>query len=163
MSKDVISNILLDLRAALKVQPTNQEAMAELASLIPSETISLPPASSSSYQYPYVPSPTNREYERLFSPKPKQLHPPPFSQSKADSRKLKIVAVPMTVDLPVVDFGGSVGTTTIPSTLRNRRDKEKQMSGEKKRVAATGSSSIKIKSSTIIYPSWERYVVQRVN
>ncbi|KAJ7239373.1 hypothetical protein B0H12DRAFT_80205 [Mycena haematopus] len=96
-----------DLRAILKLQPTNVEAIQELVTLLPppsptsstfaSSTDTATVSSSSSSNATAEPSHSHSElllYERLGVGKLKQPKPLPFARTRADDRKLKIVLVP---------------------------------------------------------------------
>ncbi len=108
-----------DLRAALKLQSQNTEAVNELLSLIPpvptpalipSVTATPPPPSSSSATGPSssskdsqktsnestqkTDSPDQDLFDRLGVPKPKKPKDPPFPRVRNDNRKLKIVLLP---------------------------------------------------------------------
>ncbi|KAF7335449.1 Outer envelope protein 64, chloroplastic [Mycena venus] len=107
-----------DLRAILKLQPTNTEAIEELLALVPppSPTSSLTFASctstststsSSSSRSAAEPSQSHSHshnpeqlllHERLGIGKVKPPKPLPFGRTRADDRKLKIVLVPATGD-----------------------------------------------------------------
>ncbi|KAJ7035287.1 hypothetical protein C8F04DRAFT_535322 [Mycena alexandri] len=97
-----------DLRAILKLQPTNAEAIQELLALLPPPSRGSPTAStfpssstamsSSSSQAAAASSHTGGAmaelHERLGIAKPKQPKPLPFARTRADERKLKVVIVP---------------------------------------------------------------------
>ncbi|KAJ7765859.1 hypothetical protein DFH07DRAFT_1014354 [Mycena maculata] len=77
-----------DLRALLKLQPSNTEALHELAALLPPPSpSSSPPATSSS-------DASAELYARLGLPRPKPPKAPPFPRTKMDARRLKVVLVP---------------------------------------------------------------------
>ncbi|KII84376.1 hypothetical protein PLICRDRAFT_46283 [Plicaturopsis crispa FD-325 SS-3] len=144
-----------DLRALLRIQPGNNEAMAELSALLPpvprdphihdlpadQGSSSRPPPSSSSSSARH-PVPSNHdpalEPTRLKSKPPKPL---PFERTKADDRKLRIALVPMTVDMPISSVPASSG---------------------KQKAKAKGAAA-QMRAESFMYPNWERYVVRRIS
>ncbi|KAJ6578078.1 hypothetical protein B0H19DRAFT_575094 [Mycena capillaripes] len=107
-----------DLRAILKLQPTNTEAVQELLALVPSPTSSFisagsssptastftSSASGSSSSHEPEPSssshtaePESHLHERLGIAKPKPPKALPFARTRMDERRLKIVLVPAPV------------------------------------------------------------------
>ncbi|KAI0064949.1 hypothetical protein BV25DRAFT_1799656 [Artomyces pyxidatus] len=149
-----------DLRAALRLQPTNAEALAELTSLVsPPATVALadgsaapslhraladPPGSStlspapmsstwaSAAEGPSSAAPPAQP-DRLNLAKPKAPKPLPFARCSKDDRRLKVAALPLTLDVPV----------------------DMSVVSAKGRVPAY----IEVKAETFSYPSWERYTV----
>ncbi|KAJ7503293.1 hypothetical protein B0H11DRAFT_1711054 [Mycena galericulata] len=82
-----------DLRALLKLQPTNTEALHELSTLLP------PPSTSSEPPLPTSSSSHDADaavelHVRLGLPRPKPPKAPPFARTGLDARRLKIVLVP---------------------------------------------------------------------
>ncbi|KDQ58995.1 hypothetical protein JAAARDRAFT_649876 [Jaapia argillacea MUCL 33604] len=192
-----------DYRAALKIQPNNTEALAELISLLPpdptpqkassssfssssmpsSSSSSFAPSSSSSSSFhpthsassSFSGNGSSNSLDYLRIPKSKPLKPLPFARTEADDRKLKISLTPMTIDMPVDSFfvprnpgrvasnsnangatanGGSNGKGHVNAGLGMGKGKA-QGSGWMRRKGG------KMVSETIVYPSWERYVVKR--
>lgn len=139
-----------DLRAALRVQPSNTEALEEMLSLLPSE--SSPPltplypdeATSSSVggtsTTPRSIPLSNQNHFQIPKPKsPKQL---PFGRTRADDRKLKIMSIPVMFEVPEYIPGDP------SSTWRSTR--------------AQKVKNVTTKTETFIYPSWEKYTVKQV-
>ncbi|KAJ7183662.1 hypothetical protein C8R46DRAFT_1308562 [Mycena filopes] len=89
-----------DLRAILKLQPTNTDAIEELLALLPppspSKSIASAAPSSSSSSSHAVAAPSNRPelHERLGIAKPKPPKPLPFARTRGDERRLQVVLVP---------------------------------------------------------------------
>ncbi|KAK7055910.1 Acetamidase Formamidase [Favolaschia claudopus] len=90
----------LYLRAVLKLQPTNAEAIQELLTLLPpsptSSATTFASSTSSSSNTGADASKSRQEllHERLGIGKPKLPKPLPFPRTRADDRKLRIVIVP---------------------------------------------------------------------
>ncbi|EGN99413.1 hypothetical protein SERLA73DRAFT_182385 [Serpula lacrymans var. lacrymans S7.3] len=131
-----------DLRAVLKLQPCNTEANAELWSLIPPE----PTVSASSSSYATSSSLNNASlrplalsnYSHLRVPKSK-FKQPPFSRTKGDDRKIKIVLLPTTVEL-----------ASSRSPCGNRAKAKRKAEGTD------------VKTETFAVPNWEKYVIRQV-
>ncbi|KAJ3548762.1 hypothetical protein NM688_g5253 [Phlebia brevispora] len=160
-----------DLRAMLKLQPTNTEALAEMSALAPPEFILETPdsdqirwrsgdqatsssASGSSKRTQNAASSSRSPHGSLDfaspSDHPKKKNPQslPFARTFMDDRKLKINSLPMTIDVPV--------DLPLPDPLpKGGKDKGK-------RPSMPPLSSIRTQPETFIYPSWERYVVKRI-
>ena len=175
----------VDLRAVLRLQPSNREALAELASLIPlavvnssngpsieissgvSDNLCDDSKPSTSKQQPSESSPSlstmavdmdSKSLQRLGIPKPRPLKQPSFARTKSDDRRLKIVLMP----------GGD-------SVVRNRGNF--QVNGKeniftisrhgKEKAGALRSQRTKemerMKAECLVYPSWDRYEVKRAD
>ncbi|KAI0763339.1 hypothetical protein BD413DRAFT_212428 [Trametes elegans] len=141
-----IEDAMKDLRAVLRLQPSSTEAIAEIMLLCPPEptTSSSQPSSSSSSSKATITSGGVPGW----IPTPKPPKPLPFVRSKTDDRKLKISALPITVDIPV-DFPFFTGSGGV----------------ENKSTTPPSSSSFsgKTVAQTFSYPSWERYMVQKIS
>lgn len=177
----------VDLRAVLRLQPSNREALAELASLIPLAAAKLSngssidvssgingnhrddskPSTSKQQSSESSPSPSTKMVDidlkllqRLGIPKPKPIKQPSFARTKGDDRRLKIVLMP----------GGDSG--------RNRGSGNFQTSGKenisatisrhgKEKAGALRSQRTKemerMKTECLVYPSWDRYEVKRAD
>ncbi|EPQ53962.1 hypothetical protein GLOTRDRAFT_139413 [Gloeophyllum trabeum ATCC 11539] len=163
-----IEDAIKDLRATLKVQPGNPEAIAELIALLPPpdpaeatpadtgpavSPSAMAAASSSSSSSSWnatsacndAPSPYP-EYLRI--PKPKPPRPLPFARTEADDRKIKILWQPLTVDMPIDD----------PCTAQSSPDGKRTQ----KKAAWLKSKGTSMKTETFTYPNWERYIVMTV-
>ncbi|KAI0077282.1 hypothetical protein K474DRAFT_1643541 [Panus rudis PR-1116 ss-1] len=150
-----------DLRAVLKLQPSNAEAQVELAALLPqnpqfqrmvSSRASPIPSSSSGPPSSHAgsssaPAQSSSSSSSATPTKGRQKQKqPPFPLTPTDSRKLKITHLPMTVDVPVgfdpFMFSGS---------------------GLFKNLKTDTASGMHVVTETVTYPSWDRYVVQKVS
>lgn len=141
--------LYLDLRAALKVQPSNTEALEELLSVLSSQS---PPPPAPSYPDEAASSsvgatsaaprniPSSNHNPQI--PKPKSQKPLPFGRTKADDRKLKIVPIPVMFEVPKYIPGDP------SSTLKATR--------------AQKVKNVTTKTETFVYPSWEKYTVKLV-
>ena len=184
----------VDLRAVLRIQPSNREALAELASLIPLTATKLPNGSSidvsshgddsnpstSKQQQPSAPgspSPSTkmddpRSLQRLGIPKPKPIKQPSFARTKSDDRRLKIVLMSSAAtaagggggDSSGRNRGGSGhsqtnGKENVSATTISRHGKEKAgaLRSQKK------TEMERMKAECVLYPSWDRYEVKRVD
>ncbi|KAF8124798.1 hypothetical protein EV363DRAFT_701277 [Boletus edulis] len=138
-----------DFRAALKIQPSNTEALEELLSVLSSQTSSSPTSS-----YPdeatssavggtsATPRNTPLTNNNFQTPKPKPPKPLPFARTKADDRKLKIMAIPVMFEVP----GYIPGDPS--STLKSTR--------------AQKVKNVTTKTETFVYPTWEKYTVKHM-
>ena len=204
-----------DLRSVLKLQPTNNEAMAELGSLLPPDTSrpilhsnpnpkpktqGLSPSvptqtpSSSSYCHPGSvngsirgPGPGIGEEKPPLKAKTKPSKQQPFVRTRADERKLRIVLIPATTAEMALEEPGAAtpGATRHHHSHDNGdmegkgKDKEKVNSdaygsGNRKGKAIRNSSAIGkeagkskwremeeiVRSETVVYPSWDRYIIR---
>lgn len=152
-----------DIRAVLKLQPGNAEALEELASLLPSEANrinasnsntpeppdwrSIPQSSSSSSALSNKSidrdaagggsgsgsgSGLNRSQSKPIAKLKGKAYVPPFALTELDTRKLKINALPLQVEMPVI--GTRRGKGKVPS--------------------------FDVKIETYSYPTWERCTVK---
>lgn len=136
-----------DLRAALKIQPSNTEALEELLSLLSSQSSSSPPtypdeATSSSVGGTSATPRTPASNYNPQLPKPKSQKPLPFARTKADDRKLKIMPIPVLFEVPEYVAGDPSSTF--------------------KATRAQKVKSVTTKTETFVYPSWEKYTVKHV-
>ena len=146
----------IDLRAVLRLQPNNKEALLELAALIHPITQDQDPTlanylnPSSSRQQSRT-EPGADTLRRLGVPKPKPIKQPPFPKTTADERKLKIVML-----------SGAEGFSS------NRRHGQSTTSRQGKEKAGTKRSKTmreieKMRIDCPSYPGWDRYVVKKVD
>ncbi|KAI5122280.1 hypothetical protein M0805_002360 [Coniferiporia weirii] len=138
-----------DLRAVLKIQPENAEALAELMLVMPSAAIDIAPTTAihPSKQRPLSSgSPSSSARSDLggsggnglssssaASSREKRRDPLPFELAEADTRKLRIYTHPLQVEMPVIVKGRGKGKA--------------------------GAYDIQVE--TYSYPTWERCKVQR--
>lgn len=139
-----------DLRAALRIQPSNTEALEEMLSLLPSQsspplTPLYPDEATSSSVGGTSATPRNiplSNHNYLQIPKPKSQKQLPFARTKADDRKLKIMPIPVMFEVPEYIPGDA--SSTWKSTRAQRM------------------KNVTTKTETFIYPSWEKYTVKQV-
>ncbi|KAG5646497.1 hypothetical protein DXG03_003262 [Asterophora parasitica] len=196
-----------DLRAVLKVQPTNVEALAELASLLPPERPKPKPkpnidqpnidqpgipdalSSSSASSRPIAPPQSSPSSSSSSKPGPnpeslpkadskarrraEQAKQPPWPPTKADERKLKVVLIPApAVGMAFEEYGrhyarqaAAAGHTSSPAV---KNDKGSVASGkwpahnDKMKHSKIREMEEIMKTETVVYPSWDRYIVRRV-
>jgi hypothetical protein len=133
------AELLSDLRAALKIQPSNNEALDELLSILPPDDSSrLAPSSSSLATSSSSTSPAPRNaaslYDHLHLPKLKQPKQLPFARSSHDDKKIKVSSIPVSYEVPLMP-AGKISTELKPKDLRSRTE-------------------------SFIFPSWEKYTVR---
>lgn len=155
-----------DLRALIRLQPNNTEAIFELTTLLPPNP-SLPyptkdaTAGGSS-------SSANADYLGL----PKLKHPKalPFEAAGDDKQKLSISNLPLTVDIPsslefmaAATAAASRGGKT-PSSGRKKKPKGSGPWGSNDMPMGpdTKKASGKGQTMSFTYPNWERYLVKKV-
>ncbi|KAK7678534.1 hypothetical protein QCA50_018406 [Cerrena zonata] len=173
-----IVDAVKDLRAVLRLQPSNREAQIELAALTPPEppidknqnrrtprnpqpspsssnrigpSCSSSSAGSSSSRVPLVDHTTPPR--KAGKQKPKG---PPFPRTDADNYKLAISCLPLTVDIPAM--------TDLLAYAKNHTQSGQPSKG--KRTSSSTFSApkgVKTTSETFSYPSWDRYLVKKVS
>ena len=172
----------VDLRAVLRLQPSNREALAELASLIPLAAVNLSNGpsvdissgvngevsrpSTSKQQTSDSSSPSlstkvlemdSKSLQRLGIPKPKPLKQPSFARTKGDDRRLKIVLMP----------GGESARNRGNFQVNGKENMFTISRHGKEKAGALRSQRTKemerMKAECLIYPSWERYEVKRAD
>lgn len=143
----------VDLREVLRLQPSNAEALAEIRALCPTEPLAADEATasyacSSSSAAP-SPSGTAPSSYSSWIPTPEPPLPLPFAPIKTDSRKLKISSIPITVDIPA----------HFPEEAASAGMHMSKLPGSCSAGIAPGPTG----QNTFQYPSWERYMVQKVS
>ena len=178
--------VAVDLRAVLRLQPSNREALAELASLIPLAAInssngpsieislgvigdddSKPSTSKQQSSESSSPSLSTqvldmdpKSLQRLGITKPKPIKQPSFARTKGDDRRLKIVL--MSGGDSVVRNRGNFqanGKENMFSNSMSRHGKEKAGVSRSQRT----KEMERMKAECLVYPSWERYEVKRAD
>lgn len=170
-----------DLRAVLRLQPSNAEAIAEIHALCPqveeahtpvsqpvASSSSCSPSSSSSSAHPSSSASSSSSSSsqsavnaNSWIPAPRTHKPLPFPRGATDDRKLKIAPIPITVEIPV-DLASFMETAT--AAVNNKMQSPGQGQGQDR----SGSKTLKDEmagptvSQTFSYPCWERYMVSRV-
>ncbi|KAH7921028.1 hypothetical protein BV22DRAFT_1132596 [Leucogyrophana mollusca] len=168
-----VDDAIKDLRAALKIQPSNSEAIAELLSLLPPEQATPSPPSASSSSAPSNSSSLQRpsNSDRLQLPKPKPPKQLPFARTWGDDRKIKIVAVPVTFEVPVPDAScplppalAKASGSSHPSSTKTNPQPSPAGPKAAKPKAEIPNSGVKVKTQkeSFVFPSWEKYVVKQV-
>lgn len=154
----------IDLRALIRLQPHNTEAISELTTLLPPNPSSLQPTKSATAGG----SSSSAKDSHLDLPKPRLPKPLPFEPADEDRQKLKISNLPLTVDVP--SNGECVAAATTAAgmggkTRPSRKGKPKQSgprggngtdSGPDMKRAGKGQTM------SFTYPNWERYIVKKV-
>ena len=177
----------VDLRAVLRLQPRNREALAELASLIPLAAANSSNGSSNdilsgingnnlddskpstSKQQPPESSPSlstkaldmdPKLLQRLGVPKPKPLKQPSFARTKGDDRRLQIVLLPGGDSVRNRGSGNlqTNGKDNISATI-SRHGKEKAGASRSQRT----KEMERMKTECLVYPTWDRYEVKRAD
>ena len=155
----------IDLRALIRLQPYNTEAISELTDLLPPKPLSVQPtkgamAGGSS-------SSTKGDYLDL--PKPRLPKPLPFETTDEDKQKLKISNLPLTVDVPSnFEFmaAATQATGIGGKTPSGRKGKPKQNGLRGGNEIPTGpdmkKNTGKGQTMSFTYPNWERYLVKKV-
>lgn len=134
-----LDDAVQDLRAALKIQPSNNEALDELLSILPPDDSSrLAPSSSSLATSSSSTSPAPRNagslYDHLHLPKLKQPKQLPFARSSNDDRKIKVSSIAVSYEVPLMPAG--------------------------KTSTELKSKDLKTRTESFIFPSWEKYSVR---
>lgn len=146
-----------DLRAVLKLQPNNMEAITELASLLPQTRLNEEekeniPGSSSSSSKPQSNDNTdyiNEVLDRLNIARPKQPKPPPFHRTRLDDKRLKITLM-------------TVSASEYEELLRHD-GKNCSHSNLKRKAKASLKEVDKSKADAVLYPGWDRYIVKKAD
>jgi len=155
-----------DLRALIRLQPYNAEAISELAALLPPNPLSVQPTKSAMAGC----SSSAAKDDHLDLPKPRLPKPLPFETTDEDRQKLKISNLPLTVDVPsnfefmtaataAAGMGGKPppsGRKGKPKRSGPRGGNDMSMGGDMKKNAGKGQTM------SFTYPNWERYLVKRV-
>ncbi|KAJ7052025.1 hypothetical protein C8F01DRAFT_633086 [Mycena amicta] len=179
-----------DLRAILKLQPANVEAIQELLTL-------LPPAPAPPDALP-IPSSTSSAAatERLGIAKPKKPKPLPFERTRMDDRRLKFVHVPTPAAEPGLlgmgmgmgmgtcqhhahvcehghhhhnhnpkekEKGKSRGTTLAAAGIGSASKREKEQALEAEMLKVLEAMKVDNLALSVVAPGWDRYVVRRAD
>ena len=153
-----------DLRALIRLQPNNTEAISELTVLLPPNPHSTWPtkdamAGGSS-------SSTNGDYLGL--PKPRSPRPLPFETTEEDEQRLRISNLPLTVDIPsnfefmAAATAAGMGSKTSSGRKGKPRRNGRRGSGDMSIGPDTKKTSGEGQTMSFTYPNWERYLVKKV-
>jgi RNA polymerase II-associated protein 3 len=170
----------VDLRAVLRLQPSNREALAELVSLIPlvaansSNNTSIDISGNhrddskpSTSKHESSTSPSTKavdmdpkSLQRLGIPKPKPIKQPSFARTKGDDRKLKIILMAGGDSVRNRGSGNlqTNGKENISATI-SRHGKEKAGALRSQRT----KEMERMKAECLVYPSWDRYEVKKAD
>ncbi|GJE85642.1 TPR repeat-containing protein [Phanerochaete sordida] len=137
-----IDDAIQDLREVIRLQPSNAEAMTELVALVspkPKPRSSKPSSSSAAGC-----SPKRSKQSKSPPPHPDLQEDLPFTRTYRDNFKLKISMLPLAIDVPV----------ELPPPFIGANEKIKR--------PVLPSTSVPTRLETFSYPSWDRYVIQKV-
>ena len=161
----------IDLRAVLRLQPTNADAIRELTELLfppggdNTDIAFLDSANPSSSKQPTTVTKEkhSEKLRRLGIPEPKPTKQPPFSKTYADDRKLKIVLASgvgggVNGMAKSRKTGSAAGDAQQQQPLK-RHGKEK--AGTMKTMKTKEMERMRAECAT--YPSWDRYEVKKVD
>ena len=166
---------IADLRAIIRLQPHNAEALSELLSLLPPipEDTTATLVSSTSKQPNTTVEAASALLAQLGIHKPKKLKPIPFLRTKADSRKLKITAVPLssTTINPASIFSGvefeedgkGPGRTCGPSYNGNDMRNRTSRPGKERASSAKTREMERLRGECAPYLSWDRYSLRKAD
>lgn len=179
MINDMHNFFIKDLRAVLRLQPTNMDAIRELAALLyPGGMDELDRLcatgrnnnSSSSSGSAHTPSSEKEQHQerlrRLGIPLPKNK-PPPFRRTRADDRKLKITLTSWFGDgtngkhrkgpaNSIFDLGYGPAVQQPEPVSRHGKEKAGTMRNRKTKEMD------RMRAECVNYPSWDRYAVKKV-
>ena len=155
-----------DLRALIRLQPYNTEAIAELTLLLPRTPLSAQPTKGTAAGC----SSSSAKDDRLDLPKPRLPKPLPFETTDDDKQRLKISNLPLTVDVPpnfefmaAATAAAGMGGKPPPS---GRKGKPKRTGPRRGNDMPTGPDTKKNagkgQTMSFTYPNWERYLVKRI-
>ena len=161
----------IDLRAVLRLQPTNTDAIRELTELLSppgddsTDLIFIDSANPSSSKQPTTVTKEKHteKLRRLGIPKPKPTKQPPFAKTHADDRKLRIALLSGVGDgtsgiAKSRKVGSAVGDAQQQQPVR-RHGKEK--AGTMKTMKTKEME--RMRAECVTYPSWDRYVVKKAD
>ena len=155
----------VDLRALIRLQPTNIEAISELTTLIPPEPLSVQSAKGATAGG----SSSSAKDDHLDLPKPRVQKPLPFETTDEDRQKLKISNLLLTVDVPsnfefVTAATAAVGICgkTPPSGRRGKPKRSGPRGGNEMSASGDTKKAGEGQKMSFTYPNWERYLVKKV-
>jgi len=169
-----IDDAIKDLRALIKLQPNNSEALTELVTLLPPDPSSSPPntralAAAASSSSSTTRSSPIRQHPNL--PKTRPVKPLPFVRTEADDRKLKIVALPLSCDAPIsFEFiaaaaaaAAGIGEQSGGNSGNGKGKMKRAHGGIHLPLFPDVFSKGKGQAMSFAYPNWERYAVKKVS
>jgi len=131
--------------------------LAELQALQPPDPDPDPMASSSSSpssssKVKPLPS-SSSTHDNSYSSNSKHVKQTPFPRTSADEQKVKVILMPMKIDVPVyipsLDPEPITPLSKTPAHIF-RKEKQKLKQGD-----------VKMRAETFLYPNWERYAVRK--
>ncbi|KAH9481839.1 RNA polymerase II-associated protein 3 [Psilocybe cubensis] len=165
-----------DLRSALRLQPTNEDAARELKALLfplgegdqgtsnshpPSMDDSNPSSSKQPSSFPKAK--ITEDLRRLGVPEPKSTKQPPFPRTKADDRKLKITLLSGQTE----NGTGTGKLRKMGTSIAADLNRPQTSRPGKEKAGTTRSWKTKemdrMRAECVTYPSWDRYLVKRVD
>ena len=155
----------VDLRALIRLQPTNTEAISELTTLIPPKPLSAQSAKGATAGG----SSSSARDDHLDLPKPRVQKPLPFETTDEDRQKLKISNLPLTVDVPsnfefvtTATAAVGIGGKTPPSGRKGKPKRSGPRGGNEMSASGDTKKAGKGQTMSFTYPNWERYLVKKV-
>jgi hypothetical protein len=160
-----------DLRAVLRLQPTNADAIRELTELLspPGDDnpniVFLDSTNPSSSKQPTTVTKEKHagKLRRLGIPEPKPTKQPPFPKTHADDRTLKIALLSGVGD-------GASGTAKFRKVGSAAGDAQQQQPLKRHGKEKAGTMKTmktkeieRMRAECVTYPSWDRYVVKKVD
>ena len=155
-----------DLRALIRLQPYNTEAITELTALLPPN-----PASPQQTKGDIAGgSSSSAKDDHLDLPKPRPPKPLPFEVTDGDKQKLTVSNLPLTVDIPsnfefmtAATAAASISGGRTPSGRKGKPKRSRQQGGDDMPVGPDmKKASGKGQTMSFTYPNWERYLVKKV-
>ena len=159
-----------DLRAVLRLQPTNADAIRELTELLHppdgdnTSIVFLDSANPSSSKQPTTVTKEKHaeQLRRLGIPEPKPTKQPPFPKTHADDRKLKIALLSGVGDgANGTAKSRKMGSAAGDSQQQPQKRHGKEKAGTVKTMKTKEMERMRAECAT--YPSWDRYVVKKVD
>ena len=156
-----------DLRALIRLQPSNSEATSELNALLHPNQSSVQPTKGATAGG----SSSSANDEVLNVSKPRSGKPLPFEATEEEKQKLKISNLPLTVDIPsnfefmaAATAAGGMGGKSASSSGEKGKPKRSGPRGSKEMPLGPGTKKVSGKGQTMsfTYPNWERYLVKKV-
>jgi hypothetical protein len=148
-----------DLRALIRLQPNNAEAISELTTLLPPNPSSAQPTKSTVAECS-----SSAKDDHLDLPKPRLPKPLPFETADEDRQKLKISNLPLTVDVPSnFEFMAAAGISGKPPSSKGKPKRSGPRGGTDMPTGPDMKKSAgKGQTMSFTYPNWERYLVKKV-
>ena len=155
-----------DLRALIRLQPYNSEAISELTALLHPNPSSAQPTKGATAGG----SSSSANDDSLNLPKQRPPKPLPFETTEEDGQTLKISNLPLTVDIPsnfefvaAATAAGGIGGQP-PSSGKKGKPKRRVPRESNDMPVGPGAKKPTGKGQTMsfTYPNWERYLVKKV-